>query len=239
MSCTAPDAAAAGRRRATRLLLFLSLLPILPAGLGAVPPSGSLIDPIPGAPRPGQLTNEEQRNRYVDAYAGCIVRSHRRLAERVLAEPYLSPAQYRLVLAISDPGCLGGGIAQLRYPAPQLVGRIAQVLIRERYAGADIGRFAALSDEAAGQLGLTPRNNAEDMAFCILRRDPQTVRALVETPFGSGEETAAIRRLVPHLAPCAAAGETLKLNQAAVRLLLAAGLYRALSITIPAAAEGR
>jgi hypothetical protein len=124
-------------------------------------------------------------------------------------------------------------------PETAIAGRVAQFFIQENYADADVARFAGLSDEAAGQLDLNPRNNAEDMASCILRRDPRAVRALLDTPSDSAEEAAAIRPLLPHLAPCTAAGETVELNHAAIRLLLAAGLYRAFSVTSPAPAPAR
>jgi hypothetical protein len=219
---------------------LFALLVALPAGVAsAEPPSGSLIDRTPGMPRPSELTDAERLNRYVEAYAACVVRSHRRLVEDMLAESYLSQRQHRIAVEVSDSGCLGAGEVTLRYPAAQLVGRIAQFLIHERYANVDVARFAGLSDDAAAQLGLVPRNNAEDMAFCILRRDPPAVRALIDTPWESPQEAEAIRRIVPHLGPCTAAGQTLELNAAAVRLLLAAGLYRALSITSAAQAAER
>lgn len=216
--------------RARLLLLFL--FAVLPWGAArAEPPTGSRIDLAPGMPRASDVRDAELRNRYADAYAGCVARSHRRLAEALLAQPYLSQQQHRIALEISDAGCLGAGTTQLRYAAARLVGRIAQFFIHERYANADVARFAGLSDEAAAQLGLAPRNNAEDMASCVLRRDPQAVRALIDTAWESPGEAEAIRRIVPHLGPCAAAGETLDLNPAAVRLMLTTGLYRALSIT--------
>jgi hypothetical protein len=177
VSAAAPETAiaAVGAMLIRPLVLLLAL--VLPASLPAVPPSGSHIDPYPSAPGHRQLDNAAQRARYVDAYAACVARSHRRLAERMLQEPYLSEQQNRLAVDISDAGCLGPGVAQLRYRPAQLVGRVAQFFIQENYADADVARFAGLSDEAAGQLDLNPRNNAEDMASCILRRDPRRRRS--------------------------------------------------------------
>jgi hypothetical protein len=225
-------------------LLFL-LLPMIPiAGASAEPPPGSPSDGARGTPRPSELRIAERRNRYADAYAACVARSHRRLAENMLALPYLSQEQRRIAYELSDPGCLGMGDDRtgditLRYPVARLVGRIAQFFIRERYANVDVARFGGLSDEAASQLGLVARNNAEDMASCVLRRDPQAVRALIDTAWESPQEAEAIRRIVPHLGPCAAAGETLDLNAAAVRLMVATALYRAFSITTVAQTRGR
>jgi hypothetical protein len=227
----------AGRWIACLLVALLSAIPI--CGARGEPHPGSLIDRTRGMPRPSELDDAARRNRYAAAYAACVARSHRRLAETMLAQPYLSQEQSRIALQISDSSCLGPGEITLRYPAARLVGRIAAFFILERYADADVARFAGLSDEALAQLGLVPRNNAEDMAYCVLRRDPRAVRALIGTAWESPQEAEAIRRIVPHLGPCAPAGERLDLNAAAVRLLLAAGLYRALSIASAAEAGGR
>jgi hypothetical protein len=212
------------------LLLLTLCLSILPQGGRAEPPTGTRIDPNVNQPPAWQMSDAVLRDHLVEVYAACLVRMHPRMAEAMLAQPYLSPAQSRLVAEISDDNCLGPNEATLRYQPASLIGRLAQILVLEHFARADVARFAGLSDDAADRLGLAPRNDAEDMASCILRRDPQAVRALIDTPWGSPEEAAAIHGLMPHLGPCAPAGATLALNNAAVRLMLATGLYRALSI---------
>lgn len=215
-------------------LLLSALFASFPlAQARAVPPTGTRLDPE-HLPPAALMSDAEVRDRLVEGYAACIVRSHPRLAETMLSQPYLSPAQSASASQISDSNCLGPNEATIRYPAASLVGRVAQILFLQHYAHADVTRFAGLSDEAADQLGLVPRNDAEDMALCILRRDPPAVRALIDTAWGSPEEAAAVHGLMPHLGPCAPAGATLELNAAAVRLMLATGLYRAVSITAQA-----
>jgi hypothetical protein len=213
------------------LLLFALLASTPLASINAEPPTGTRIDLTPGQPRASEVGDAETRSRFADAYAVCVARTHARAAENMLAEPYLSPAQTRIGTQISDSDCLGSNDVSLRYSMQVLVGRIAQIFIRERYANVDVARFAGLSDEAAAQLGLVARNNAEDMASCVLRRDPQAVRVLIDTAWESPQEAEAVRRIIPQLGPCASAGETFQLNATGVHVLLAAGLYRALSIT--------
>lgn len=227
------------RARRAACFMLLALFFVIPMrSASAEPHTGSRVDIAPGMPRASELRNAERRNRFADLYAACVARSHRRSAENMLAAPYLGPEQRRIALEIGDPGCLGPNDMDLRYPVARLVGRIAQFFIRERYANVDVARFAGLSDDAATQLGLVARNIAEDMALCVLRRDPQAVRALIDTAWESPQEAEATRRILPHLNPCAPAGETLDLNAAAVRLMLATGLYRALSITSVARTGG-
>jgi prephenate dehydrogenase len=75
--------------------------------------------------------------------------------------------------------------------------------------------------------GLQARNISEDMGLCIVRRDPEAVRRLLTTTPAQKDESAAIRSLIPHLAPCAPAGAPLKMNKPSLRALLAASLFRA------------
>jgi hypothetical protein len=78
-------------------------------------------------------------------------------------------------------------------------------------------------------MGLAPRNGSEDFAFCLARKDPVAVRALIDTVPASKKEAAEIGRLIPHLGSCVVQGSTLTLNKQTIRTLLAVGLYRILS----------
>jgi hypothetical protein len=177
---------------------------------------------------PRELQGREAE-RELSQYIGCIARTQRGKARRLLELPYLGDEQRRAATDIMLPACVGRA-SQLRFHAPNVVGRIAEVLFLDGHAELDVSRFAGLSDEAAAAAGLAPRNNAEDLALCTLRADPHAVRALIATRWESPEEAAAIQRLIPHLGPCLPAGDTLDLNARALRLLLAVALYRAATV---------
>ena len=204
---------------------------VLASPAAAEPPTASRIDSAPGSVRAGDVEAEDAQERIIQAYTRCLVRSQRSAARRLLDLPYLSREQQRAALRISDPDCLGMSGLTLRLQYAHIVGRLAEAMFAESHASEDVSRFAGLSDEAADAIGLVPRNNAEDLAFCVLRADPQAVRALVASRWDSAEQAASIRRITPHLGPCVVAGETLDLNARSLRLLLATGLYRAVTLT--------
>ena len=191
------------------------------AGVAQERVPGSLLGPPPPRELEGRAAEA-----VLATYIGCITRNQRGKARRLLELPYLDEAQQRAAREMMIPACLNRD-ARISFRPAHIIGRIAEFLFLERYAEADVGRFAGLTDEAAAAMGLVPRNNAEDLALCTLRADPQAVRALIGTRPDSTEEAAAVRRLVPRLGPCVVEGETLDLNARALRLLLAVGLYRA------------
>jgi hypothetical protein len=203
-------------------LLLIALAPAAEAAHAQRPP-GSLLSREP----------REMEGREADAllntYIGCITRNQRGKARRLLDLPYLGEEQRRLAADMMIAACINRDTRITFLPA-NIVGRIAELLFLERYADLDLTRFAGMSDETAEAIGLVARNNAEDLALCTLRSDPQAVRALVGTRRDSAEEAAAVQRLVPLLGPCLSAGETVDLNARALRLLLAVGLYRAATI---------
>ena len=212
------------RRLCLAFLLFAST-----GQAWAEPPPGSLISRRDEA---GTELDRDEAERLLQQYIRCVTTSQRGKARRLLELPYLSAGQHRIAADMMIPACVNRDV-RITFRAPHIVGRVAEFLFNDRHAATDLTRFAGLSDEAAQAIGLVPRNNAEDLAFCVVRADPQGVRALIASDWYSEEHDAAIRRLTPHLAPCVAAGETLDLNAQAIRLLLAAGLYRAVTIAHP------
>jgi hypothetical protein len=201
------------------LLAPLTLALALGAGAaGAQPPAA------------GTTTANETR-----AYAMCLARSRPRIAEDILAMPYLSDEQTRR--AAQRIGgldtCLTDTEVAAATRAPSLLEGMAVQLLQARLANANLADLSALTDDQITARGLQPRNGYEDFSLCMVRGQASLVRGFVLAAPGTPAAQAAFREIVPHVPSCVGAGQHLSLDQRGLRAVLAVGLYRTLDTLQP------
>lgn len=205
--------------------------------LFAQPEIGSLVNRDRGAV--GYLENVDRANsaQVMNAFAQCFARQRERASEAIVQLPYFSEEQGAATrrLISSYERCLGDNEVQLRFPVQLLVGGMAEYFILRRYEGVDISALTALDDAAIMRAGLSGRNGYENLAVCVVRRDPASARALVATAPRTEAERTVIARLVPHLAPCVPADFTMSFDRGSLRALMAIGVYRAVVMLAGAA----
>jgi len=96
--------------------------------------------------------------------------------------------------------------------------------------------------QLAGRVvAIRARDETEMMTLCTVRRAPEELAALFATEPMSEDETGALRTLGPVIGGCLANGQTLRLDRAALRAMLALSAYRLIawneSPTAPAVAS--
>lgn len=166
-------------------------------------------------------------------FGRCVAHNNMRMAQQALALPLRSEAQDQAAwrVARSQEGCLGDGMdGRLTVHRPLLVGGMAEWFNEERLGGQDLDRIARITNEEMVAIGLAPRGGYEELAFCVVRRDPAGVKAIGETLPSTPEEASAMARVIPYLGPCLPEGARFEFGVPEVRALLAAGLYRMLSV---------
>jgi hypothetical protein len=97
-----------------------------------------------------------------------------------------------------------------------------------------VRRFVSTGDD------LLRAQASGSFADCVVASVPREADALIRTPVNSKAEQAALRPLIPHLAPCIGNGVQVSLQAAQLRALLADGLWTAwrASTTGPLAPAG-
>ena len=185
-----------------------------------------------GAQPPAAGTTSANETR---TYAMCLARSRPRVAEDILAMPYLSEDQTRR--AAQRIGgldtCLTDTDIAASTRAPSMLEGMAVQLLQARLANTSLTEVSALTDEQVAARGLRPRNGYEDFSLCMVRGQPALVRGFVLAAPGSPEAQAAFREIVPHVPSCVGQGQHLSLDQRGLRAVLAVGLYRTLDTLRP------
>ncbi len=204
--------------------------PLLASLLVAVALGAGTVGAQPSAPASASTTANDTR-----IYAMCLARSRPRVAEDILAMPYLSDEQTRR--AAQRMGgldtCLTSTDLATESRAPSLLEGMAVQLLPARLAGANLTEVSALTDDQVVARGLRPRNGYEDFSLCMVRGQPALVRGFVLAAPGSPEAQAAFREIVPHVPSCVGQGQHLSLDQRGLRAVLAVGLFRALDTLRP------
>lgn len=223
--------------RSRRLPLLAALL-VSVAPAFAQLPTGSRINPTPGAV--GQIEDSDPATaiRVMNSYGRCVARNRPDFAATVLSFPVRSPEQWRAVYHGIGGGdrCLGDNDVTMTVRAPLLAGAMAEWLILSRHRDADLAGISAMPEERMAEIGLAPRTAYEDVALCVARLDPSGIRALIDTDPASPQERAILRRIVPSLGSCLPEGQAFTFGPPSLRGLLAVGLYRVLS-TVSSLAE--
>lgn len=124
------------------------------------------------------------------------------------------------------------GTLKLQMKDSLLRGAIGEALYRLQFSGRPLSNGAA----TVSVRPILPPTEAfpedRDLAItyafaeCLTQAQPATVRRLVLSKIGSGEEQAALAQLKGSMAPCVVMGTTLKTDRNSFRLMLAESLYR-------------
>ena len=170
----------------------------------------------------------------LNSFARCSARLREREAEEVLRLPFGAPEQHRAVRRLAADDCLRVD-AQLRFNARLMVGGMAEHFLAQRYASVDGAIVRALSDEQIDTSPLRPRNDLEDLALCIVRRDPDAALTLIRAAPTSPGEQSAVQSLTPHLGPCVPAGMTINFGVPMLRSMIGTALFRTLQHIAPQA----
>jgi hypothetical protein len=193
--------------------------------------------PDPQTVKKIELKPDDAR-RMVNSFARCAGKMRKAKAELVLQMPYGAPEQGQAAnkIIFAEDQCVRrySGFVQLHFQSEALIGGMAEELALARYSPAATEHLAALTPEQISS-SIAPRNGLEEFGQCIVLRDPSATHAFLSSDVATKEEVAAAATLVPHLEQCVAEGQTLALNRASLRNLLAVTLYRILSLTASAA----
>jgi hypothetical protein len=163
------------------------------------------------------------------AFANCAVTRSR--GGEILGAYPGSEAETQILASYRSRGCQGPAAT------PTLLrGAVAEQLFKTDFGsiGARAKRdsvevFAPLATGALQQLPADRKQRVEmlDFAACLVATDPTNSVALLNTGVGSAEEGRAMAALQPTFAPCVQAGQTLGVNRAELRGLVAEAAYRA------------
>jgi hypothetical protein len=177
----------------------------------------SLIGPAPAsaqAPPPVDVA------RLMQGLASCVGAAEPETVEAILDLPLLSSEQsVAIARVVPQHRCLVQSPTVLRFEAAAMVGGLAEELFLRRFGERDIKWLVAQNGTAR------PRNDAEDLALCLVGRDPGNARLLLDSIPASPEESMMVKRLADDLKACVPAGMTLRFNPANVRTFAAGGLY--------------
>ena len=193
-----------------------------------------------GAPLPAQASQSPERVTAeglaeLHEYSRCVVFNRPTQARQVLAmdpeTPRFNEALTGLIHRLN--GCTHGRLA-----ANQLlfVGSLAEQLLK-RQGSLDL---ASATAHNPSRPALRARDEADYMAMCLVRAQPSKVADLFDARPGSAEEGAAVTAIQPHLAGCMTAGQSMRLNRAGLRAVLAWASFRLINHnSAPAAAAAR
>jgi hypothetical protein len=194
------------------------------AGLAFASAAGTALagDRAPRAELAGAPSVEDRRA--LLQFARCVVTHEPGRARGIILGDYTSDAYRNDLRRLADAGnvCLPGG-SRLRFGGVLLAGNLAETLLH------DAAPRGTLADRVAFNPAL-PRFRAYDQgevtSICMVRDAPAETEALLTTAQGSPEETAALDRIMPHLAACLASGVEMHLNRPGLRAALALAAYR-------------
>jgi len=176
--------------------------------------------------------------RVANQFARCVADTRGNWAQQLLELPFTSESQIKQLhdrLGGWDD-CLATYQFNLKLNEVSLLGGMAEKLTIKRFKAGDSSRFGSVTDDQLFASAAAPRNTSEDFAMCLVRKNPRAVRALIEAVPTSGEETASLNQLIPHLSTCVPSGMNLKLNAGTIRSYSAYGLYR-LHLKYPSAVQ--
>jgi hypothetical protein len=128
-------------------------------------------------------------------------------------------------------------MSRLTFSGIYFIGGVAEASVNFRLRSDHLSRLVAVDP---ARPAIRARDETEMMTLCTVRRAPEELAALFATEPMSEGETGALRTLGPVIGGCLANGQTLRLDRAALRAMLALSAYRLMawneSPTAPAVA---
>lgn len=173
---------------------------------------------------------QPQARRYMNDFARCLAKGDKRRAKAALLLPYMSEEQSTAANKILPTGgdgyCFGRmlpGRIELGFQVDSLVAGMAEYFVVKQF---DPALFSSLTKEQLAAPDRAPRNPLEEFAQCVVAQEPAASFAVVKTDPTTSAERQAFNAVAPALSNCIIEGKTVALDTAAVRRLLAIGLYR-------------
>ncbi len=155
-------------------------------------------------------------------FATCIAGRRADEARALLGTDFGTEEYSEKIRALAlTSGCLNDG--RLKFANVLLAGGIAERLYKMDYGSRDIATVIP-SDWTAAPIAA--RSEVEEVALCVVQRDPSGVRAVLDTDATSNGEKEAFGALGQAITGCVKAGSTMRLNRPMLRSILALGLYR-------------
>lgn len=174
----------------------------------------------------------------------CIAERNPNYAAKVLETVPGSEAEFRLIrsnegdisLCMNNSQRALGGVEMRFTPEPfrrALAGEMVKLQLAREI---DLSQIAAPDPWYLVSLGGLPEGEAADAAYlaymefgdCVLLKSPQATIDYLRTEQDSKEEGAEIKKLMPALSPCVAAGQELELSHKALRIALNEPVYHRL-----------
>lgn len=117
-------------------------------------------------------------------------------------------------------------MSRLTFSGIYFIGGVAEASVNYRLRTDHLARLVAVDP---ARPTIRARDETEMMTLCTVRRAPEELAVLFATEPMSEAETGALRTLGPVIGGCLAAGQTLRLDRAALRDMLALSAYRLIS----------
>jgi hypothetical protein len=175
---------------------------------------------VGAAPASAQAPPPVDVARLMQGLASCVGAAEPEMVQTILDLPLLSSEQsVAIARVVPQHKCLVESRTTLRFEASAMVGGLAEELFLRRFGERDLKWLVAQNGTAR------PRNQAEDLALCLVGRDPGNARLLLDSIPASPEESMMVKRLADDLGSCVPAGMTLSFSSSNVRTFAAAGLY--------------
>jgi hypothetical protein len=162
--------------------------------------------------------------KYLDDISRCLASHHRRGAAAALAMPYGSAEQGHAITKMmqSEDSCFGPVFSSMsiNFETAPVAAGMAEFFLANSKA----------LDEARRrdpQSFVWPARNAmEEFGDCVVSQGEAPVRGFIDSTVGSDAEHDQAQALAPQLAQCVAEGQTIAVEPAAMREILAVALYR-------------
>jgi hypothetical protein len=186
-----------------------------------------------------ESTDEAGKARkYLDSVARCVASNHRKQSAAGLALPYGSAEQaaaFNALIQVED-SCFGPIFSSMsiHFDTQALAAGAAEFFL---------ANFKALEDARRHDpkaFVWPPLNAMDGFGDCAVSQGETQVRAFIDTPVASDAEQSAAQALAPALGQCVSEGQTIAVEPAAMRQILAVALYRRVAVpppAVPAAAQ--
>jgi hypothetical protein len=163
--------------------------------------------------------------------ARCTAELRSPVAKKILALPYLSAEQKKIVKSkVRGSGdCMNRLGFQLRYDFAPLVGGMAEYFVTDIFKDKDIELISEASNADRTVVSPSARNSIEMFSQCVARKDPKAVKSFVSTQPTSDAEKKALQSVIPFLGQCIPEGEKISLDKISLRAMLSFGLFRELA----------
>ena len=180
-----------------------------------------------------ESTDEAGKARkYLDGVARCLASNHRKQSAAGLAMPYGSAEQgaaFNRLIQVEDT-CFGPIYSSMSigFDSQALAAGAAEFFLANPKALEEARRRDPKS------FVWPPMNAMDEFGDCVVSQGEAQVRAFIDTPVASAAEQSAAQALAPALGQCVSEGQTIAVEPAAIRQILAVALYRRVAAPPPA-----